>query len=249
MTEVSTSKPVFENDCLPEEQQSFIGPESLQELREYFTQYLSDDPGAYVCLYGSSMYKPFSKRSDVDMFVATDGIELTQQDTVALASFIKDFHIRHGRKVDEEVPYENKIVYKPAERTASINLEMFAGGKVRPIQKTIEYLSGQEIKLRLFLNAMTTPHLAIADDPSIYLAEREAAERSVTTLGLAMQNGQEYSIDDIYSALTLGPNNEFGEDHLGYKINYPRVGAHLVDILNRVLPRLNTQIALETVNK
>lgn len=217
--------------------ETFIQDESLAELHDYFASYLATDPEAYVCLYGSSSYRPTSLMSDIDMFIATNHT-VPSNNINELANFIRDFHIRRRRKVDEEVPYANKIIYTSQERLGALDLSMFPDGHVVPIQKTTEYLAGTEIKQRLFLNAMTTPHYIIGDNVQKYQAEKSAAERALTLLGISMQSDDLFSIDDIYSSLCVGPNGEFGESHLGYKINYPQVGVYLLRILRQTVPAL-----------
>ena len=61
-----------------------------------------------LILYGSTVYGV--NNSDLDICYLSDN-ELTKQRFERLKNLTKMFHQENGLRIDEEVPYDNKLVY------------------------------------------------------------------------------------------------------------------------------------------
>lgn len=217
-------------------------PEMLnQEISSYIDPHLEQQPLDYICVYGSSVYSADKTSSDVDMFVVTH----TEQafGVNSLIGFIKDMHTRHGRKIDEEVPFENKVHYSSSELAAALTFSGFdlsdeGNISVPPVRKEPAFLNSPAVKARLALNALTTPHAIIGKDLSHYSTTVRAAEVSATFLAANLANDSAFSVTDLYNALTESEDGQTGEMYLGYKTEYPAVESHIDEVLDRGLTNL-----------
>lgn len=211
------------------------------EITSYFSEHIDQNPQDYVCVYGSSVYSSEKRTSDVDLFVVTHTL-----DSLALSSlidFVKDLHIRHGRILDAEVPYENKMHYTAQELEHATEFGGFQiTGKeilVPPVRKEPSFLRSSEIKARLALNGLTTPHAALGKDFSKYHLARDRASETITLLAINLFHEDEFGVNDLHDALSVEQNTGMsGELFLGYKTEYPIVSEHLKGTLGGALDRL-----------
>lgn len=214
-------------------------PEAIiTDIVDFFDDHLQENPTDYVCVYGSSIYTTERPESDIDLFlVSTD--ETTSLSIHSIATFIKRMHIANNRKLDEEVPYDNKVSYTQSEVKDALLLKGFhiENGRITvpPVVKSRAFLSSNSIKYRLFLNCLTTPHGIIANSFERHTEDRQNAEKAMTALAINLyhedSNSDTFTINDLFNTLTLGPNGEAGELFLGYKTDYPAVSEHLTNFL------------------
>jgi hypothetical protein len=200
-----------------------------------------DEPAAFVCAYGSNVYGAESDSSDFDYFCATShekGAAYSQR----LGEFTLRLHKQYGREIDEEVPFANKLTYTFAELDDAVLLVPFeADGiflRVPPVRKTPEFLASKEIKLRLALNALTTPNNILANDSSVASKYSNTAELSATLLGIGLLSGKIFRTTDIQEMLCISSEGKSGEMFLGYKTDHQPVMEKLDKIINRSLDRL-----------
>ena len=119
------------------------GFESLHDAVEEIVSSRALENGAFWCVYGSSVYAN-SSTSDIDFFIAV-AEAADQPDNLLLAEAVIDLHCREGRDVDNEVPYETKLVYSFDEIEDVLRLNCFledGGLVIPPIVKIPEFLSG-----------------------------------------------------------------------------------------------------------
>jgi hypothetical protein len=213
------------------------------EISEHFAHHLNDNPSDYVVAYGSSVYSPEKVTSDVDVFAVTHSAGKLA--IGSLVSFIKDLHIRHGRKLDAEVPYENKVHYTSEEIESAVQ---FAGFDIQgphiivpPVRKEAAFLQSPQIKARLALNGLTTPHAIIGKDFARYHQARLRAGEAATLLAISLQGQQEFTIDHLRQALTTSKTGASGEMFLGYKTEHPLVDEYLYGVLGGGTERLAKQ--------
>lgn len=213
------------------------------EISTYFESHLTRQPEDFICVYGSSLYKDANSRSDVDLFLVNqDDTPIKPAALRSMANSIRNMHVRLGRKIDEEVPYENKLCYTPDEITGVLCFAGFvvneASIMVPPVIKDADFLNSPEVKARLALNALTTPHVAIGKMLHKYHRTKELAENSATLLAASVVGNQEFDHQDLYDALAKGKNGEEGEMYLGYKTEFPAVESHLHQVLGDGVDRL-----------
>jgi predicted nucleotidyltransferase len=211
------------------------------EITGYLSEHLEKHPTDYACVYGSSVYSPDKSTSDVDVFVVTR--DDANFEVNKFADFIEDLHLRHGRKLDAEVPYDNKVHYTEREINSAIQFGGFLviGRRivVPPVRKEPGFLKSKEIKARLALNGLTTPHAAIGNDFTKYHRSRELAGEAATLLAINLSKADEFSVGDLQEALTASQESgASGEMFLGYKTEYPLVSEYLQGVLSGALERL-----------
>jgi arginyl-tRNA synthetase len=218
------------------------------EISGRFAGHIEENPTDYVCVYGSSVYSPDKLTSDVDLFTVTHGVG-----TLAvgpLVEFVRDLHIRHGRDLDAEVPYDNKVHYTAAEVEAAVQ---FAGFEVNgpnitvpPVRKEAAFLQSPAIKARLALNGLTTPHAVFGKDFSRYHTARERAGEAATLLAISLLGQEEFTIPALHEALTVAETGVSGEMFLGYKTEYPIVSEYLRGELSGGVDRLTKQRVVQS---
>lgn len=202
------------------------------ELQGFYED-IGSSPEDFLCVYGSTVYEPGHTTSDVDLFLASDASEHHQPGFVdAMSGFIRQMHNQYGLEVDDEVPFDNKLVYYHADVSRATSLECFEADEcnqvvVPPVEKSREFLHGKAIKLRLALNALTSPHLFIGQNNNRYDRHRQAAEIAITATGLSLCGSKVVTEDNIKEALTCNDLGQTGEYHLGYKAECPVVSEHL----------------------
>lgn len=195
------------------------------EARQYF-----------AVAYGSSAYGAAHAKSDLDIFIATESPN--QHDRAVLTDLIIEAHTSHNLGLDDEVPYENKLVVSFDDVAQAIALTPFPstenGRFVPPVVKSEEFLSSHPVRLRLLLNALTTPHLLIGGDEAIYAEFKAGAENAIVTLGTELSNSSSPSNEDILQVLLVGSRGESGEEYLGYKRDRAQIMDYLSELISRV---------------
>lgn len=210
------------------------------EIGEFVGDHCSQYPEDYAIVYGSSVYSPDKSTSDVDMFLVSRDADNVAIDS--LVTFIKDLHFKNGRRLDAEVPYENKVLYSLPEIDSAVSFSGFeiVGGRiiVPKVKKEAEFLQSEQIKARLALNGLTTPHVVFGKDFAQYHEARVKAGLAITILAISLSKQSRFNLDDLRDALVVDEDGQSGEMFLGYKTEYPIVDEHLVGILNAGLKRL-----------
>ncbi len=210
------------------------------EVSTHFAPHIEENPSDYICVYGSSVYSPDKVTSDVDLFVVTHGAGKLAIGPVV--DFIRDLHTRHGRRLDEEVPYQNKVHYKDAEIEDALQFSGFeVNGSVitvPPVRKEAAFLGSAAIKARLALNGLTTPHAVIGKNFSRYHTTRERAGEAAALLAISLLRREEFDVQSLHDALVVSETGASGEMFLGYKTEYPLVSEHLRGVLGGAVDRL-----------
>lgn len=217
-----------------------VNNEILAEIQVFHS---SSCPGdSIIDVYGSCAYSTEEKQSDIDLFLLA-----SSKDDIPFApflAFIHDMHMRHGRKIDNEVPFENKLIYDRSEILAATALEGFGVDPVTqlltvaPVRKTIEFLSSREMKLRLVLNALTTPQLLIGSR-AIMVPFWRNAEVASTLLGISLHGEKHFGCEEVLNALCTSKSGQDGEMHLGYKPENQLVLDHMLGFIDHSLSELS----------
>lgn len=203
-------------------------PEITTALQTYYNE-LEPRQQEFICLYGSSVHARENVKSDIDLFLVSDQPDRhlpTHLD--AMSDFVRNLHFTHGRELDEEVPYANKLVYSTRDINDGTSLRCFDANTkgqiiVPAVEKTTAFLGSREIKLRLALNALTSPHLIIGNDFRLYRNQRRAAEIAMTLTGISLCDSHRFRELDILQRLSVNASGETEELHLGYKTNSTEV--------------------------
>ena len=207
----------------------------INKLDAYFSSYFKDKK-YFVCIYGSYANGHADKASDVDMFVASNNLNI--KDIESIKTFVIDFHRQNHLSLDNEVPYDVKLLVDYEDIENAINLNCFVvdeNGQITipKIEKTKEFLGSYNVKLRLILNALSSPHIFLGNDKEKYSSYKEKAERAVYKLATNLvQKGSQFTAKELVNVLLNSANDEDGELYLGYK-KYKSVKKYLVNLINK----------------
>lgn len=193
----------------------------------------------FSCIYGSQIYRAGSEKSDIDVLFA---VRIhSNEELRKLKHAVIDFHETRHLPIDNEVPFENKLLIMYEELEEAINLggfELYANTIVIPkVIKTAAFLNSAAVKKRLALYALTAPHVMFGNNIKKYQAYKNIAERNIVLLAINLIDKIEFDSGLILKALLEGKNGETGELYLGYK-NHPVIVEYLQSLIGRQLHAL-----------
>jgi len=212
-----------------------VNDKLVMEISNFLKDYFKNR-NYFACIYGSYVNGKKNKDSDIDVIIATNAY--TKSDVKNLKTFILKLHEVNGLKIDNEVPFENKLLITYSDFKDAVKLDAFPKVKgkytVPRVVKSNKFLSSHNVKLRLAFNAITSPHAAFGSDLKHYKSLRKKAEENLIKFVTNRLEGSNVSKEDVLNALLYGENKESGEMYLGYK-DYPKVRAHLNAIISKYL--------------
>ena len=178
---------------------------------------------AYLCpimiFYGSNIYD--SNSSDLDVCILVNNISEKEKKDIILQTI--RYHEENELKLDEEIPYENKLIYTISEVKKILSTNPFKKGDkyfISDIKKDNEFLSSKEMKTRLLLNILTTDHLVIGKNINQIKEFEELAWKIILESIIGFNNLKKITVENI---LYLMYRNQYsgaeGEYYLGYKKN------------------------------
>ena len=189
-----------------------------------------------IIIYGSNIFNINS--SDLDVCIIGDNISVIDKEKITKK--VIEFHKKYNLKIDQEVPYENKLVFSYQDiKDAIINNPFVNKGiiSINPIVKTTEFLSSIEMKKRLILNILTTKHITINCKKIINEYENKAWDIILNTI-IEYASLNDLSPKNILKNLYCDDytRNE-GEMFLGYKNNNIEKEKHLIKQIKKALKR------------
>jgi len=188
-----------------------------------------------VLVYGSYAYELERADSDLDLLMIADTADEARRNR--MEAVVLELHMRHNLTVDDEVPHRRKLVATWKDMEAAVKGAGFEKKERRlvatPIVKTSQFLESEEIRLRLFLNAVTGRSLFVAGDPeALTLFQRRARQNWVRVLPLLV-GIRKFSTKSFVDHL-IGVDERKGEWFLGFK-DHPAVRAYLEGIFASVV--------------
>ena len=173
-------------------------------------------------LYGSSVFGV--NGHDLDMCFVSEKTLLTEE-LEELINIIKFYHYKYNLSIDEEVPYQNKVVY-----SKNFIDDTFINGpfpiingqyQIPKIVKTKDFLSSTIMRKRLLLNVLTTKYIVLNGDlKEIKNYSKKAYEYMIRVL-ISYANLDNFSENDLYNVFIKDPYLKVeGELYLGYKTNF-----------------------------
>lgn len=188
----------------------------------------------FVCAYGSYASGHHTETSDLDVFIALKDRDAT--DLAKAKDFLIDLHGRNGLRVDCEVPYENKLIVSYDDVQKAIDLQAFikngASYIVPDVKKEHGFPMSPEVRWRLVLNALTSPHKYVSGNKQVFATFRVGGEKSVVLLARGLVMHEHPTRHELLEALLSGPNGEEGEMYLGYKKDRDTVVRYLKCIID-----------------
>jgi arginyl-tRNA synthetase len=174
----------------------------------------------YALAYGSHVHRPTRPDSDLDLLFV--GAPLDAGRRQRLTEAVIALHHDHGLRLDTEVAYEVKLHATPAEVEAALRLRGFtvdAAGTltVAPVVVAPWFLNSPAFKLRLLLNALSSPHVFLGGDVARYRRDGLHADRAVALVALSLLDpSPRITVAAAVNALVGNPDHAAGEDFLGY---------------------------------
>lgn len=205
------------------------GWEVLQEASRIRHQFVGDT--GYGVVYGSHPSGTATSTSDLDLVLVSPQ-QLTPGQLDRLVNAVLRLHHDHGLALDTEVDYMVKVHATCADVTAAVSLRCFDTTDdghldVAPVVVEPAFLNSEPFRLRLLLNALTSPHTFLGGDTSLYEDHRRRAERALALLALALHDKALITLPTAVRALTEGPDGARGKDFLGYD-----PGPHMFSVLH-----------------
>lgn len=192
----------------------------------------------YGLAYGSHPAGTASPHSDLDLVLVSPHC-LTDGELAQLIDAVLQLHRVHGFDLDAEVDHAVKVHASFADVEEAVSLHCFDSdhnGQVIVSAVVVEpwFLNSRTFAHRLLLNALTSPHVFLGGDTSIYIEHRKRAEHALALLAVALlRDTTHITLDDAITAVTIGPQRSSGKDYLGYTPS-----RHLRTTLRRALPQL-----------
>lgn len=199
-----------------------------------------------IIIYGSNIYNENSSDLDVCLIAHENTTELQER----IISETMKFHLKYNLRIDEEIPYSNKLIYTINEIESILSNPPFLhNGRVviNDIVKTKEFLSSKEMKGRLLLNILTTDHFTIGRDISIY--ENKALTIIVNAIVDYFNldyNCEEKILDCMYKNIYTGAE---GEMYLGYKKNYKEKVIYLQEKVHKTIEYLKKKNSVKKLEE
>ena len=185
-----------------------------------------------IIIYGSNIYDGNS--SDLDVCLITNNLSTKVQKKIIDSTI--EFHRKNRLKLDEEVPFDNKLIYSTSDIDEALNYSPFYKNKkvvINEIKKTKKFLSSTEMKKRLLINILTTDHITIGKSTLEY--EKRAYKIIIDVItkyfNLINPNVNEL-LDNMYKNKCTGAE---GEMFLGYKKNHENKEKYLINKLTEYL--------------
>lgn len=203
-----------------------------------------------LILYGSTVYGV--NNSDLDICYLSDN-ELTKQRFERLKNLTKMFHQENGLRIDEEVPYDNKLVYANhmVKKTIEEPPFPYINNKfiINPILKNKNYLSSLEMSKRLLLNILTVRNSVLFGNEEMVKDFSNKAWNTIIRVVLSYAEIKEVTIDKLINLLYEDPySHATGELYLGYKDNLKEKMDFLETSVSNSLCRLEKeQVAIKTL--
>lgn len=175
----------------------------------------------YALAYGSHASLGCVPDSDLDLLFV-GGPPLTPGRIDRLVRRVKSLHHDHGLRLDTEVAYEVKLYATLADVELALMLRGFTVDQsgellVRPVVAQPQFLNSTPFKLRLILNALTTPHVFLGGDIGQDRQHCASADRSVALLALSLSGlADAFSVEDAAGVLVSSSEGAAGKDFLGY---------------------------------
>ncbi|MBU1201347.1 MAG: hypothetical protein KKA51_02510 [Nanoarchaeota archaeon] len=204
----------------------------LKDLESFYSTY-SDGRRHFTYAYGSHITGYASEFSDLD--IVTIGDDYSKKDIEEIKNYIIDFHNKNNLKIDEEVPFEKKLVCSYNMMLGAVLGEGFhyddAGMPLVPeLILTQEYLQSDELMKRILLSTITNKSYLLSgsyEDYSFY--EQKGWEKIVEVI-FYMNNNQPLK-QDSFLELMISNGERTGRDYLGY-MNKEPVRNYLTNKIN-----------------
>lgn len=198
----------------------------------------------FVCVYGSYVSGHYSETSDMDIFIAVE--KQNADDFGKVINYFIALCARNNLKLDDEVPHKNKLIISYDDVQEALFLKPFIKKGQRyhvpPVVKDRVFLESPEIRWRLILNALTSPHVCVCGDVKKYNIFKANAEKAIMQLAYGLSDAEVPTESEIIAVLLSGSNGEEGEMYLGYKKERQQIVRYLNKLILRNRHDINNKL-------
>jgi len=207
---------------------------AVQNLAGYLTE-----PGRYGIAYGSHASDTHGPHSDLDLLLVTP-TWLAPEHARDLQDTVIRLHQDHGLHLDTEVAYEVKLIATHRDVQAALDHAPFPCPSsprrplIPPVPCETAYLNSPTFRLRLILNALTSPHVFLGGDLTTFTHHTQAAESSLALLAMRILAHQQrpepltsFTLTDTLTVLVRSADGATGQDYLGYRPSHALLGTLL----------------------
>lgn len=181
-----------------------------------------------IIFYGSNIYS--QNFSDLDVCLIFKECLNDQIKNEIICETIT-FQKNNKLKIDEEIPFYNKLIYTIDEIEDIFINSPFRDGekfKLDNIVKTKEFLSSNLMKKRLFINILTTDHRVVNDKNKLIRKFEQMAWKELLLMLKGVFGTNIANPNNVLDNLYVNPKTHYGgEMHLGYKFGNPNKRKYL----------------------
>lgn len=195
--------------------------ESLELAKEYYKEVNKVIDDMTMVLYGSTVFGV--NTSDLDLCFFRERV-LPYDVFEKLKTFTHNFHVANNLRIDEEISYDNKLIYTYSfiETTFFNSPFPYCNGKyiIPPIEKNNSFLNSEEMRKRLLLNILTVKHLVMGNNEEKVNVYSNKAWEIVLKTVISYSENMNISLEQLLEYLYKDPfSQRTGELYLGYKTN------------------------------
>lgn len=195
----------------------------------------------FVIIYGSWAFGLNTEDSDID--VVGICLKYNKKQLRKTINFIKKIHKKYNLTFDEEVPYEKKLLATQDFMENAIRGNGFIKSNgnilIQPIVKTKEFLSSDNLAMRLLLNALTTKSIFCGGNYKIYQKIKERSLQNCVKIFYSAWNIQKISIESFVDNL-IKRNGKSGQFYLGFD-EHPIVRTYLLNTFTKTFGYLEKE--------
>lgn len=221
----------------------------LKKYKKYIFSKITILPkNSIIIMYGSSAYG--KRSSDLDVVFILQKYNKQLYDLIE--KYTIQFQIDNKMKIDEEVPYFNKLVYTFDELENILDYSLFKKGDIytiNPILVNEDYFASKEMRYRLMLNILTTYSKTINGEEKKLDYYKRLAWKNLIVIVSSYNNLDIINIKEFIELLYFDrKNNVYGEDFLGYKKSNPELNKYIQKNLKKMLNNLSNEGDLIKLN-
>lgn len=195
--------------------------EEIKKLAEDYVKRINDefkDREVIVVLYGSCVEGNISSDFDVCTFFHN----YSKEDAKKVSEITIDFHKDHNMKLDNEVPFKSKTIYSFFDIERLFLKPPFPVFRnkfyIPPIEKNEEFLSSDDVKLRLLLFVLTSNSIVIGGNEKIFNSYKERAWQTLIRVIYSYLGNTYLTVNGFVNSICINPlGSEKGKEFLGYR--------------------------------
>jgi len=189
----------------------------LKELSIFYGDFFTGKR-QFTYAYGSHITTPSNKNSDLDLVTICDSISM--EDILNLKKHIINFHNTHNLEIDEEVPFEKKLIcpYSLMDEAVlgkGFHYDSRGFPSVPLLDLSPEYLSSDELMRRILLNTITNKSFLLSGSQDDYEKYQDLGWRKIVEVIFKMNRNIPLE-ESSFLELMISNGERTGREYMGY---------------------------------